>query len=61
MTEREKQIMKRFSLVLAILTAVACLICLIIFPPGAVILLLGGIGIWLICIIFMIICSYIFK
>lgn len=61
MTQQDKGILKRFSIVVAILTVVGCLLGLIIFPPLAVALLIGGIMLWVIVVFIMIVFGYIFN
>ena len=61
MTQQDKGILKRFSIVVAILTVVGCLLGLIIFPPLAVVLLIGGIMLWVIVASIMIVVGYIFN
>ena len=61
MTQQDKGILKRFSIVVAILTVVGCLLGLIIFPPLAVVLLIGGIMLWVIVAFIMIVVGYIFN
>ena len=61
MTQYDKGVLKRFSIVVAILTAVGCLIGLIIFPPLAVVLLIGGIMLWAIVAFIIVVFGYIFN
>ena len=61
MTENSKIFLKRLSVIIGVITVVICLFCLMIIPPAAVIILLGGIAIWLICVFFVLIGDYLFR
>lgn len=61
MTQFDKGVLKRFSIVVATLTAIGSLLGLIIFPPLAIAILAGGIVLWLIVAFVMLIFGYIFN
>lgn len=61
MNAHDKGILKRFSILVATLTAIGCLLGLIIFPPFAIALLIGAIVLWVLVVVMMIVFGYIFN
>lgn len=58
MTEGNKRFLKRLAVVIGIITAIVALFFLMIVPPAAFIVLLGGLGMWILCAIFIVISEY---
>lgn len=58
---KHTNIFKRMTLIIGGITATATLITAVAIPPAAVIVLLGGILIWIICLFFLLVSGYLFK
>ena len=58
---KHTKIFKRMTLIIGGVPASATLITAVAIPPAAVIVLLGGILIWIICLFFLLVSGYLFK